>query len=97
MTTKDRKAINRCMNGFDFETAQRRYREMGWRWFRDIDPPTVQQLKDCARSLLIQLVEDGVNNVATGGLLAVKLAGGTIGLIMAAEEFLDDEDQEDQA
>ena len=69
LTDIETKAVNRIINTFDFSRAQGLFALMGYTYYEG-ETPTVNMLKETARSLLTSVIVHESNWVESGRFLA---------------------------
>lgn len=63
--------IENLMNGFDFETIHNYMVHVNWKYYND-KIPSVEEIKEMARSLLINVINDQMRSCRSGGFLAIR-------------------------
>ncbi len=80
-------AINEVIENFDFVRVHKAMTALNWEWY-GIGVPTEQQLKDKARSLLIEMMNQDreIKHLSTGGF-ACDYKDGTISLKFVVYDY----------
>jgi len=65
------------MSNFDFEVVNKVMVFLDWKWGWGFEGriPTIEELKETARRLLMDVCEPGVSHISTGGFSASKFMG----------------------
>lgn len=81
--------INEILKNFNFKSVNIAMKSLNWEWYNE-GVPTVSQLKDCARDLLVRAVKEKTT-ISTGGFTAkYDKKHKTISLYFAVDESIEE-------
>lgn len=86
MKRKDREAIEKIMNNFDFERVHNVMLHLNWEWYYE-GVPSIKELKRIAKHLLEEVCENKWSSTGTGGFFVYRAAKGILTLHFSIEDW----------